>query len=159
MSLLALARMLGTKQNDVLRVPCQITFSYSSLHDMTNFSSEIPKVKSATNTVVGNTALVRLKVCTTVVGKWLHMLVPRCSPSRGGDFAVYVFDRNQRSLPTPFYSVLVSVSVFMALSTVFHSINSPDNSLLSHSVLQVLFLPLLVLSTVLCLCESVRQPL
>ena len=29
----------------------------------------------------------------------------------------------------------------MALSTVFHSINSPDNSPLSHSVLPVLFLP------------------
>ena len=28
---------------------------------------------------------------------------------------------NQPSLPTPFYSVLVSVSVFMALSNVFHS--------------------------------------
>ena len=38
-------------------------------------------------------------------------------------------------------SVLVSVSVFMALSTVFHSINSPVNSALSHSVLPVLFLP------------------
>ena len=38
-------------------------------------------------------------------------------------------------------SVLVSVSVFMALSAVFHSINSPDNSPLSHSVLVVLFLP------------------
>ena len=37
--------------------------------------------------------------------------------------------------------VLVSVSVFMALSTVFHSINSPDNPPLSHSVLPVLFLP------------------
>ena len=34
-----------------------------------------------------------------------------------------------------------SVSVFMALSTVFHSINSPDNSPLSHSVLLVFFLP------------------
>ena len=43
------------------------------------------------------------------------------SPSRGGDVAVYVFDINQPSLPTPFYFVLVSVSVFMALSTVFHS--------------------------------------
>ena len=40
-----------------------------------------------------------------------------------------------------FYFVLVSVSVCMALSTVFHSINSPDNSPLSHSVLPVLFLP------------------
>ena len=59
------------------------------------------------------------------------------SPSRGGDVAVYVFDINQ----LPFSSVLVPVSVFMTLSTVFHFINSPDNSLLSHSVLPVLFLP------------------
>ena len=44
-----------------------------------------------------------------------------------------------------FYSVLVTVSVFMALSTVFHSINYPDNSLLSYSVLVS---ALLVLSTV-----------
>ena len=55
-------------------------------------------------------------------------------------FAGYVFDINQPSLPTPFYSVLVSVSVLVALSTVFHSIISPDNSLLSHSVLPVLYL-------------------
>ena len=68
-------------------------------------------------------------------------LVSAGSPSRGGDVAVHVFDLNQQSLPTPFYSVLVSVSVFMALSTVFHSTNSPDNSPLSHSVLPVLFLP------------------
>ena len=66
---------------------------------------------------------------------------PAGSPSRGGDAAVYVFDVNQPSLPTPFYSVHVSISVFIALSTVFRSINSPDNSLLSHSVLPVLFLP------------------
>ena len=33
------------------------------------------------------------------------------------------------------------VSVFMALSSVFHFITSPDNSPLSHSVLPVLFLP------------------
>ena len=46
--------------------------------------------------------------------------VPAGSPSRGGDVAVYVFCINQPSLLTPFYSVLVSVSVFMALSTVFH---------------------------------------
>ena len=50
-------------------------------------------------------------------------------------------DINQLSLPTPFYSVLAYTSDFMALSTVFHSINSPDNSLLSHSVLPVLSLP------------------
>ena len=70
-----------------------------------------------------------------------YIAIPTDSPSRGGDVGVYVFDVNQPSLPTPFYSVLVSISVFMALSTVFHSINSPDNSPLSHSVLSVLFLP------------------
>ena len=62
------------------------------------------------------------------------------SPSRGGDVAIYVFDINQLSLPTHFYSVLVSVSVVMALSTVPHSINSSDNSAF-HSVLPVLYLP------------------
>ena len=48
---------------------------------------------------------------------WLyHALstVPKGPPSRGGDDAVYVFDIKQTKLPTPFYSVLVSVSVFMA---------------------------------------------
>ena len=30
-------------------------------------------------------------------------------PSRGGDVAVYVFDINHPSLPTPFYFVLVSI--------------------------------------------------
>ena len=67
--------------------------------------------------------------------------VPVGSPSRGGDIAVYVFGLNQPSLPTPFYYVLVSVPVLMALSTVFHSINSPTNLPLSYSVFPVLFLP------------------
>ena len=61
-------------------------------------------------------------------GKWLLMTtvqvinfasvkdVPVGSPSSGGNVAVYVLDINQLSLPTPFYSVLVSFSVFMALS-------------------------------------------
>ena len=63
------------------------------------------------------------------------------SPSRGGDVAIHVPEIKLPSLPTHFYSVLVSVAVFMALSTVFHSINSPDNSPLSDSVLPVFFLP------------------
>ena len=63
------------------------------------------------------------------------------SPSCGGDVVVYVKDVKQPSLPTPFYSVLVSISVFMALSIVFHSINSPDNAPLFNAVLPVLFLP------------------
>ena len=61
------------------------------------------------------------------------------SPSRGGNVTVFVKNINHLSLPTPFYSVLVSISVFVALSTVFHSINSPDNSSFS-------------------LCKSLSQP-
>ena len=53
---------------------------------------------------------------------------------------VYVKDTNQPSLPTPVRSVLMSVSVFKALSTVSHSINSPENSPFSRSVLPVLSL-------------------
>ena len=57
---------------------------------------------------------------SVVIGQQLPSVVPAGSPSHGGHVAVYVFDVNQPSLPTAFYSVLVSVSVFMALSTVFH---------------------------------------
>ena len=53
------------------------------------------------------------------------MSVPTGSPSHGGDIALYLLDINKLSLPTPFYSVLVSVSVFIALSTVFRSIIPP----------------------------------
>ena len=67
---------------------------------------------------------------------------PRAHLHLEGMLLSILFDISQPSLPTPFYSVLVSFSVFMALSTAFHSINSPDNSLLSHSVLLVLFLPI-----------------
>ena len=73
--------------------------------------------------------------------KLYDFVIPVVSPSCGGDVTLYVPDINQLSLPTTFYSVLVSISVSMALSTVFLSINSPDNSPLSHSVLLVLFLP------------------
>ena len=61
---------------------------------------------------------------------------------------------NQPSLPTPFYSVLVSVSVCMALSTVFHSINSPDNSPFSDSVLLALSLPYWSFQFYISLCKS-----
>ena len=66
------------------------------------------------------------------------------SRSRGGDVAVHVFDINQPSLPTLFFSFkFCSYVCFlsMALSTVFHSIKSPDSSAFSHSGLPVLFLP------------------
>ena len=42
-------------------------------------------------------------------------VVPAGSPSRGGDVAVCVCDIKQPSLPTPFYPVFVSASVFMAI--------------------------------------------
>ena len=45
-----------------------------------------------------------------------------------------------KSMPTPFYSVFVSTSVFAALSTVFHSINLSDKPLLSL-FFPILFLP------------------
>ena len=50
-------------------------------------------------------------------------------------------------LALSFYYVLVYDSLFMALSTVFHSTNSPDNSPLSHCVILV-YSALLVLSTI-----------
>ena len=62
---------------------------------------------------------------------------PRAHPHVVGMWR-FMSDINQPSLPTPVYSVLVSVSVFMPLSTVFHSPNSPDNSPFSDSVLPVL---------------------
>ena len=85
-------------------------------------------------------------------------MVPTGSPSRGGDVAVYVFDIiNQLSLLTPFYSVLVSVSVFVALSTVFHFINSHKNSPFSHSILPVFFC-LIGPFNYMSLYESLPQP-
>ena len=47
----------------------------------------------------------------------LGLWVPAGSPSRRGDVTVYVYDINQLTVPTASCSVLVSVSVFMALST------------------------------------------
>ena len=52
----------------------------------------------------------------------------------------FMSDINQPSLATPFHSVLASISVFMALSTEFRSIDS-STTLFSDSVLPVLSLP------------------
>ena len=56
---------------------------------------------------------------------------------------LFMSDINQPSLPTPFFFKFCSwsISVFMALSTVSHCINSPDNSSFSQSVLPILSLP------------------
>ena len=86
-----------------------------------------------------------------------HAIVSARSPSHGGDVAVDVFDINQPSLPPPFYSVLVSISVFMANSIVFYSINYPNKSPLSHSVLPVLFCLIGPFDNI-SVCESLPQP-
>ena len=95
-----------------------------------------------------------LRVCFALsLSVYLSMtlsLVPAGSPSRAGDIMVYVLHK-PTELATAFYSVLVSLSVFMVLSTVFHSVNSPDNLLLSHSVLPVLFLPYWSFQLFICL--------
>ena len=71
---------------------------------------------------------------------------------------LFVSDVNQPSLPIPFYfySVIVSDTDFMALSTVFHFINSPNNS--PHSHFSLLISALLVLLAILSLYESLFQP-
>ena len=80
-----------------------------------------------------------------------HSMSPRAHLHVGGGVAVYVFDINQPSLPTPVRSDLASVSTFMALSTVFNFINSPDDSPLSHPVLFGSF-------NCISLYESLLQP-
>ena len=57
-------------------------------------------------------------------------------------------------LARSFYSALVSVSVFMALSTAFHSLIFPGITPLSHSVLLVLFLPYWSFQRYMFLCVS-----
>ena len=69
-----------------------------------------------------------------------------------------VSDVSQQCLPTPFYSVLLSVFVFVAHSTVCHSINSPENSPFSDSVLSGLISALLVLSTLYLLMKVSFSP-
>ena len=77
---------------------------------------------------------------------FLHCCSVRCLP-RGphgltfSRWGCHGLRHKPTELAHSFYFVLVSVSAFMDLSTVFRSINSPDNSPLSHSVLLVLFLP------------------
>ena len=75
-----------------------------------------------------------------------------------GYVTIYVLDINQPRSPTLFCSVLVSVSIFMALSTVFHSRNSPDNCPLSHSVLLVLSLPYWSFQLYISLYASLPEP-
>ena len=93
-----------------------------------------------------------------ILSRVSSQLDPAGSPSRAGDVAVYVKVVHQSSVPTPFDSVPVSISVFMALSTVFHSTNSPDDCPFSHSVLPVLFLPYASFQLYISLLKSPFSP-
>ena len=52
-------------------------------------------------------------------GQLILLRVPVGSPSRGGDVTVYVFNTDQPSLPTPFYSVRVSIHVLWPFQLYF----------------------------------------
>ena len=91
------------------------------------------------------TASLGLRLAPVFFYSWMHsVIVVTISPSAYvhvvGKFG-FMSDINQPSLPTPLFFVLMPISVFLALSTVFRSTNSPDMSLVSHSVLPVLSLP------------------
>ena len=86
-----------------------------------------------------------------------QLTVPASSSSPGGDVVVYVSEIKPTKLAHFFYSLLVSISVLLALSTMFHSINSPDNSAFSLCS-SGLFSALLVLPTILSLNERLIQP-
>ena len=66
---------------------------------------------------------------------------------------------HQPSLPTLFYSFLASICVFMALSTVFRSINSSDNFPFIDSVLPVLSLPYWFFQLYVSLWKSPSAPI
>ena len=74
---------------------------------MGHYSYQTKNVKETIMNFLPYFLLSRAMTCISVS-------VPKGSPSRGGDVAVYVFDINQLSLPTPFYSVLVPVSVLQS---------------------------------------------
>ena len=55
--------------------------------------------------------------CDIYINILLFLLaVPASSTSHGVDVTVYVFDINQPSLPAPFHSVLVSISLVIAIN-------------------------------------------
>ena len=70
----------------------------------------------------------------------------------------FMSDINQPSLPTPFYYVLMSISVFMALATAFRSINAAANSQVFSLSPCGLISALLVLSTIFLFMEISFSP-
>ena len=97
------------------------------------FSVEMQR-SNTENRVASTCVLQRYDYVSWATFPWAHLLVV-------GMLRFISFNVSLQSLPTPFRSFLVSISVSTALSIIFYSINSPNKSPFSHSVLLVLFLP------------------
>ena len=82
------------------------------------------------------------------MSSWAHFHVVR--------LLRFMSNINQPSLTIPFYSALVSIFVVMALSTIFHCINSTDNSPFSYSVLLVLYLRYWSFQLYICIYISMK---
>ena len=126
---------------------------WSSLVDLT----VVVPIATAAATVIA-AVFVCCCCCCCCFAAAVAAAVPAGLPSRGGDVTVYVLDINQPSLPHSFYSVLLSVSVFMAVSTVLHSMNSSDKlsafSLCSPGLISAF----LVLSTIYLVMKVSLSP-
>ena len=68
-----------------------------------------------------------------------YLIVPAGSPSRGGDVTVYVAYKPTELAHSFLFCSCVDFCLYGPFNY-FHSINSPDNSPISHSVLPVLCL-------------------
>ena len=97
---------------------------------------------------------VHLWQCSWHVHVLSDLWVPAGSPSRGGDVIVYVWHK-PTELAHSFLFCSWVYFYFMALSTVFHSMNSPDNSPLFQCSFDHIS-ALLVLSSInhICLWKS-----
>ena len=94
----------------------------------------------------GESALLRLSLGIVALLPWvLRVLWYGTEPLLGLAFTWWEWCgclwHKPAEIAHSFRSLLVTISVFVALSTAFHSTDSPHNSPLSHSVLPVLFLP------------------
>ena len=124
------ARVVGAPQMILQPVFSIFSLFSTALWDLANFRPVHSLMLSSSASLV----FFPRSLCLASQGAHLHM-------------AGMLWPTFLTSLLTLVYSVLVTVSVFMALSTVFVSINSPDNSPLSHCSSGLFFSALLVHST------------
>ena len=100
-----------------------------------------------------------IMVIATCLLTWSSAL--KGSPSRGGDVVFFLAkDIKPNELAHSFlFCSWVYIAVFMTLSAVFHSINPPVNSPLSHSALPVLILPYWSFHLCISLWKSSSAPM